>query len=138
MNIEIADKWLRLSERDLRAANIALSHGQTDEYIDAGFHCQQAVEKALKAYIFAVFNIDPKKDKKYKTHDLFVLSEYTKLEFSPQQITLFSNLNSLAVDIRYECEDESIIIASLSFSICEEYYSQTVELISWIKNKLYA
>lgn len=41
-------EWLKYAEADRRSAYNAM---QTDDYRDVAFHCQQAVEKALKALI---------------------------------------------------------------------------------------
>ena len=42
--------WLRRSEDDLRAAEVDLA-ADAPLLGDAAFHCQQAVEKALKAFL---------------------------------------------------------------------------------------
>ena len=41
--------WLEIAARDLLAARLLMERQQCLEI--AGFHCQQAVEKGLKAYI---------------------------------------------------------------------------------------
>jgi HEPN domain-containing protein len=45
----IASKWLRQAEADLLAAKDSLDHGHHEW---ACFQCQQAAEKALKAYLY--------------------------------------------------------------------------------------
>jgi HEPN domain-containing protein len=58
--------WLAKAAEDLAAARILAQHAP---YLDTvvGFHCQQAVEKSLKAAL-VVADVDPP-----KTHDLDVL-----------------------------------------------------------------
>ena len=43
--------WLEIAARDLLAARLLLEQGQCLDI--AGFHCQQCLEKALKAYLQA-------------------------------------------------------------------------------------
>lgn len=59
--------WLRKCEKDLRRGQAALSLDPADTE-DALFHTQQAVEKALKAFL--VWKDQPFR----KTHDLLELS----------------------------------------------------------------
>ena len=42
-------EWLRKAANDLQAAKLLLKHAELHEI--ALFHCQQAVEKALKGYL---------------------------------------------------------------------------------------
>jgi HEPN domain-containing protein len=58
----LAREWLDRAERDLRLARLAL--GDPSLVGLAAFHCQQAAEKALKAYL-AWRNQPPR-----RTHDL--------------------------------------------------------------------
>lgn len=60
-------EWLRKADADRRTAEAALA--QTPPITDtAAFHCQQAAEKLLKAYLFS-------RDADFeKTHDLRALS----------------------------------------------------------------
>lgn len=44
-------KWLEKAEHDLRTADVALSLSRPIAD-SAGFHCQQAVEKLLKAFLY--------------------------------------------------------------------------------------
>jgi len=47
---EAVELWLDCVRRDLRAAEVGLA-AEPPLTEDAGFHCQQAVEKALKAFL---------------------------------------------------------------------------------------
>ena len=50
-NREAAEGWLRKAESDLANAELCINHNTS---LDAGcFHCQQAAEKALKAWLIA-------------------------------------------------------------------------------------
>ena len=48
--LELVNKWLQRARSDLRMAEIALDSDQP-ESAGACFHCQQAVEKSLKAFL---------------------------------------------------------------------------------------
>lgn len=95
-NVEFCQAWLRKASHDLITAQtvMALPEGPTDT---SCFHCQQVVEKALKALLtrhgitFA------------KTHDLMVLQEQA-LSFLPELVRFrkdFGILTNCAVDVRY-------------------------------------
>lgn len=47
--------WLEIAARDLLAAKLLIERGQCNEI--AGFHCQQCMEKAFKAYIIDNSNV---------------------------------------------------------------------------------
>lgn len=64
---ELTALWLRKAHDDLKVAVRLLDAGDMPLGIVC-FHCQQAVEKALKALIVAQGGVPP------KTHDLLVLS----------------------------------------------------------------
>ncbi len=52
-NIELIKEWIRKAEHDLGMAELALEN--KPEYIDSiCFHCQQTVEKYLKAYLVSL------------------------------------------------------------------------------------
>lgn len=63
-------EWVRHAETDRRAARLLLRDG---EYEPCAFHCQQAVEKLLKAVIVKQTNQRP-----VHTHDLSALLEKVK------------------------------------------------------------
>jgi HEPN domain-containing protein len=133
MKTESAKKWFEFTDRDLRGAQNLL---KSEDYILACYHCQQAAEKALKAYIFSV----PGKselDNKYRTHDLIKLAKFSELEISEEMLGLLYNLNPLNVETRYEVK-QSKVLSQLVPDICKQYVSNTEEFVSWIKSKLYA
>ena len=64
---QIVEEWLQAAQKDLKIATEDID--KRERFEDVGFHCQQAAEKFLKAYIVAYelpFT---------KTHDLAVLLE---------------------------------------------------------------
>jgi len=61
MSISITCEWVEKASRDIRMAKLAINE---EPYDEAAFHCQQAVEKALKTLLVA-YRIKPP-----KTHSL--------------------------------------------------------------------
>lgn len=88
--------WLDRSKADLGAARVLLA--SKEAYVSvAAFHCQQAAEKALKAYLAS------KDEPILKTHDLEVLVEACEV-FNPDFRSfrpLAADLTPFAVEFRY-------------------------------------
>lgn len=98
-NIELIKQWIIKGDHDLGTAKITWLH--IPEYLDTvTFHCQQAVEKYLKAYLIykaASFRF---------SHDLLYLLELivaVDREFDKYFESL-SELQSYAVEVRYPNE----------------------------------
>ena len=86
---KIVEEWLQAAEKDLKIAIEDID--KKERFEDVGFHCQQAAEKFLKAYIVAYelpFT---------KTHDLEVLlkacvkkdPDFEKLKMQSRLLTPF-------------------------------------------------
>jgi len=93
---ELINSWIKKAERDLLTANHELSF--PDAVTESiCFHCQQAVEKFLKAYL--VFLGIPFT----KTHEIGEL--ITKCENKDKEISAFKEeadkLTDYAIDVRY-------------------------------------
>lgn len=127
----IAEKWIELTDRDMKGAQVLFA---AESYVLACYHCQQALEKALKAYIFAVLG-KPETDRKFWVHDLVKLARESGLNLSPKMQGLLFNLNPFTTEARYEVK-QSKTLAQLVPEICEQYVSNTEEFVSWIKSKL--
>ena len=95
---DTARGWLRKAESDLAAAEICLRAGQSLD--TACFHCQQAAEKSLKAWLIASLT-------SFRfIHDLTKLLATCSLK--EQGFNLFQadalQLNPFAVETRYDDE----------------------------------
>ena len=94
--IEIVKAWLIKADHDLGTAKITYLH--IPEYRDTiAFHCQQAVEKYLKAYLYhleIIFN---------KSHDLVYLIDLISQKdlFSKELYDKASSLENYSVQLRY-------------------------------------
>jgi len=97
--MEMVKQWIRKGDHDLGTAKITYLH--IPEYLDTvTFHCQQAIEKYLKAYLVhraVAFRF---------THDLVYLLE-TIVSVDPELEKYFdevAELQSYAVEVRYPNE----------------------------------
>ena len=91
------ERWLKIVDEDLKSANGLL---KIEVFSTANYHCQQAAEKALKAYL--VF----KNHKTIKTHDLVKLIVKCS-QFDKTFETLYRDivhLNPFSTRFRYPTE----------------------------------
>ncbi len=97
---EEALPWLAKADSDLRTAQAALALDPPETEI-AGFHCQQAVEKCLKALLVAN-DVDPP-----RVHDLEVLLEMCTDQGHDLTAlrTAILDLSPFAVQFRYPTEE---------------------------------
>ena len=91
------NKWLQIAKEDILVAKILLKEGF---YSSAVYHCQQAAEKILKAYL--VFN----NETPLKTHDLTTLIELCMIKDKEfEKIYVFTKyLNPFSTKFRYPSE----------------------------------
>lgn len=97
MSVSLFHEWMKKAEEDFQVA-VLLSNGKKRSFYDAiCFHCQQAGEKYLKAYLAL------KKIPFQKTHDLNILKNLcAKNEGDFELISdLAISLNAYAVAFRY-------------------------------------
>ena len=125
--IQIISMWLKKSANDLRSALILTT--AEDYPTDAVcFHCQQSIEKSLKALLIY-------KDIEFKkTHDLVYLLNISGLEqeLSNNYLTVFAEINYYSVTARYpdEIEDPSI-------QDSETAYKVAVEIFELVNKRIY-
>ncbi len=88
-------KWFAKADEDIRAAEKLLLNDPTDVLLSIGFHCQQAVEKYLKAFL--IYHEIPF----LYTHDLETLRQQCSLIDTGFSHFDFKNLTDFAVVFRY-------------------------------------
>ncbi len=115
-NLDVARLLLRKAESDL--ADVRRTLASQGPYDTALFHCQQAVEKYLKALLAANSVIYP------KIHDVVELAELAG-EFCPAVRQLpfdVAEFNPFAITIRYDDVDEpvSLTMATEMFAKCSQ------------------
>ena len=93
---ELVKEWLKLADDDLRLAGLTMKDAEPVHWA-AAFHCQQAAEKSLKAFLaYNEYHVE-------KTHDIeFLVKLCTKILPQMEQfIESGAVLSEYAVDPRY-------------------------------------
>lgn len=126
---DLISEWLQKARKDLDAAKFLSDMRPLPKDI-IGFHCQQAVEKCLKAYL-VLHDIEPP-----RSHDLLYLkTKCQSLErLSGIDDNILSRLNPYAVEHRYPGEidlDESEVFSDLEKTslLVEELFGQIEDLL---------
>ncbi len=122
---KIIKNWLEQAESDLKSAEYNLNGRKLDV---ASYLCQQAAEKALKAFCIKIHN------KLWKTHDLIKLAELVN---APENIIEICNvLSPIYTEDRYP--DYSDIIPAKKFEEKEvsDFLNKAKEVVKWTKESL--
>ena len=122
---QLLERWESLAQDDATMAELALQRGL---YLQAAFHSQQSIEKALKGLIIFLNETEPP-----YTHDLARLynelqkSSFYKADF----IAVFSGLNPYYIQARYPTYKEKMA-DSLNKKKIEYYLNLTKEVLKWL------
>lgn len=120
-------EWLRYAVRDTEVAKLSMDHGY---YADCVEHCQQAIEKAMKAQLADGGMIPP------KTHNLTELAMrtgvYEKLDVRHKE--LYQELSMLYTRTRYP--DDQRLIELIDLEYCKAALESAKEMIEWTERKL--
>ncbi|MGH7792379.1 MAG: HEPN domain-containing protein [Thermodesulfobacteriota bacterium] len=123
---EYVKGWITKAKRDLKVAEHELGLPKEDIITDAVcFHCQQAVEKFLKAYL-ASKNLDFG-----KTHNLEYLIELCFKNDPEFKSIVLGNLSFYAVEIRYPDE-----FYTPSLNEAEESFQIAIDVKNFVLKKL--
>lgn len=123
---KLVEAWIEKGDHDLGSAKIIFQY--IPEYFDTiAFHCQQAVEKYLKAALLF------KGIKFQRTHDLPFLLELLSraLKIDSNQFDKAITLTNFAIEIRYP--DQQIYLSKdeliEAISIAEEFRNFAIHII---------
>ena len=86
-------EWLSAAEDDLYSARKLVDAERLTNIV--AFHCQQCLEKGLKALI------EEKSGISIKSHDLLRLKDMTKLSLSDNEVIILATINEVYIDSRY-------------------------------------
>lgn len=89
----ITKEWFVAAEDDLIAAKNLINEERLTNIV--AFHCQQCIEKCLKALIEEQMGMS------VKSHDLLRLKDIANLVLSDEDIFLLSIINEVYTDTRY-------------------------------------
>lgn len=120
-------KWLDKALLDLQAARILMTwNGDT---CNIAFHCQQAIEKALKGYLLF------KTGRHYDGHNLTYLCRQAVQQ--DEQFTEWLDesaaLNNLYIETRYPTD----LPLLLDEHICHRYFNMAENMFAAIRQELY-
>lgn len=130
MNInEKVEYWLELSDYDFETAEAMLN---SQRFLYVGFMCHQSVEKMLKAVFVKKFEEIPP-----FTHSLSQLLKNLDFEniMSEKQLGIIDKLEPLNIETRYPTYKEELF-RLLTKEYCNTIFSETQELLKWIKAQL--
>lgn len=123
---EFVGEWIEKGDHDLGSAKLIFLH--IPEYFDTiAFHCQQAVEKYLKALLI-YFEIDFK-----RSHDLMYLLDLLSqsIEIKESMYDSAILLNGFSVQIRYP--DNTVYLSSeeleTSISIAQDIRDYVIKTV---------
>jgi HEPN domain-containing protein len=116
------ERWVTRADEDLGMADAAW---EREYHSSCLFHCQQAVEKLLKAALIERTGRYP------KIHDLPDLAGRLSLNPPQQEMEFLAKLSEQYIPARYG--DEWIEIPP---DVAENYYRRTREFYSWLRQQL--
>ena len=116
MNGKIVKEWIKKAEQDRVSAKALLSRRKLSVNDVICFHCQQSVEKYLKAFLTSV------NSEFSKTHDLLDLLDVVLKKDSSFELIrdLIKPLNKFAVRFRYPGEEARRPQAKHAIQVMEE------------------
>jgi HEPN domain-containing protein len=123
--LEYAKRWIDKAKSDLLDADNNLAADKVP-FDTVCFHCQQAAEKLLKAFLVAHGSEYP------LTHNLFVILEKV-LEFDPMAEFLreiLALLNPYSVEIRYPGDELTLTIDN-----AKEARQASQEVFEWMQSR---
>ncbi len=120
------DYWINEAEDNILTADILI---QKNRFLHGLFFCHLVIERAIKAHVVKIT-----KDIAPRSHNLILLSEKAKLKFdNDDDDDIF-----LGILMKYQLQgrypDYNPIIPTKES--VENYFSQTKELLQWLKKKL--
>jgi len=126
---EKVEHWIRIADSDIVAATVMLKNKLN---LYAGFHCQQAVEKILKAYFVKTKNQDHP-----LIHNLAKIADRAGIyeQLSEEHIKLLEDLEPLYIEARYN-DYKMRIAKSLTKDVTKSILGRTKEFLLWIKEKM--
>lgn len=118
------ERWVQLSDEDVQMAEAAL---ERELYAPCVFHCQQAIEKMLKA----VWVERAPEGYPPKEHKLVPLARKAQLQMDEKQKAFLEDLSRQYQPTRY-----ADVAVEYSRQEAENYYQGTQEILGWLRQQL--
>ena len=122
---EEVKRWINLAKEDFESAKINFDNAK---FYVCAFLCQQAVEKALKAWLIE------KTGKFPKIHDLVFLAE--KLNLDKHLVKGCDELSKVYIETRYPDIEEKLPYEKFDKNKTKRFLYISEELLKWIEKKI--
>lgn len=124
----IVEQWMERVRYDLSSAKAML---KARKYLYAAFMCQQAVEKAMKAFLAKQCSEIP------FTHNLRKIAEVSSLEdeMDTDQLDFLERLTPFAIKARYGSYKSSLS-EICSAKMAKSLVSETERFLKWLGKKI--
>jgi len=121
--------WVKVSDNDLKAADILFNGGQ---YLYTCFMCQQAIEKIFKSCF-----VKQSLEEHPHIHNLVTLAKRSNVSemMSEEQKMLIEILNPFNIEARYP-DYKDKLAKSLNKNVTQDIFTQTKELQKWTKETI--
>jgi HEPN domain-containing protein len=116
------ERWVQLAHGDMQMAEAAW---ERELYSPCLFHCQQAIEKALKAGLVEAGAEVP------KTHDLVGLAGRLKLNLDAEQKDFLGRLTEQYIPTRY-----GDVWVEYPRDVAENYFEAAKGMYAWLLQQL--
>lgn len=124
---EKIEYWLDIADYDLETAKAMLKSGR---YLYVVFMCQQALEKAIKAFYIHRCDSEPP-----KSHNLAFIFNQCGVTASAETMTLFTILSAHYINNRYP-EYTHKLSTMLDRAKAQEYLTNTEKTFIWLTSQL--
>jgi len=121
--------WVQLAEEDFALARDA---HRTGHYLGVAFHCQQALEKMLKALVQQRQDDPPP-----RRHDLEELAKLVSAwgAMSRTQRDNLLHVDQYGIEGRYPTSEEAPL-AAVDEAVSQQVLAETEELMAWLRGEL--
>lgn len=121
-------EWLIAAEDDLLSAKKLVSEERLTNIV--AFHCQQCLEKSLKAII------EEQSLSSLKSHDLLRLSDKANIEYTEMDLKILATINEVYIDARYPGDMGLMPHGKPTISEVESYIQFCETLFIRLKHKI--
>jgi HEPN domain-containing protein len=123
---QTTNEWFLAAEDDLLAAKRLATDNRLTNV--ASFHCQQCIEKGLKAVI------EEKGLPPLKSHDLFRLQLNAEIQLPETELILLGTINEVYIDSRYPSDFGLMPQGKPSLTDADIFIAYTEKLFNRLKN----
>ncbi|MCE5268149.1 MAG: HEPN domain-containing protein [Planctomycetaceae bacterium] len=120
---DLSRQWADQARYDLETADAMLKAGR---YLYVVFCCQQAVEKAIKAFIIRKTGEFPP-----RVHNLVRLAEVAEIESDGERIRFLGELSGYYIQSRYP-EEIKAVGSAVTAELALDVLGKTEQMVTWV------